>query len=57
MGIQSGIIYGQVIMGGAITTFALGLFGNTIYFIVLTAIGVFALFFVHFFLDSLQTEE
>ena len=28
MGIQNGIIYGQVILGGAITTFALGLFGN-----------------------------
>lgn len=28
MGIQNGIIYGQVIMGGIITTFALGLFGN-----------------------------
>ena len=57
MGIQSGIIYGQVILGGAVTTFALGYFGNTTYFIVLTAIGLISLLFVHFFLDSLQTEE
>lgn len=28
MGIQSGIIYAQVILGGCITTFALGLFGD-----------------------------
>ena len=55
MGIQSGIIYGQVILGGAVTTFALGLFGNTIYFIVLTGIGIAAFLFVNFFLDSLET--
>lgn len=53
MGIQSGIIYGQVILGGAVTTFALGLFGNQTYFIVLTGIGVLSFLFVYFFLDSL----
>ena len=53
MGIQSGIIYGQVILGGAVTTFALGLFGNQIYFIVLTVLGLISLLFVHFFLDPL----
>lgn len=53
MGILNGIIYGQVILGGTITAFALGLFGNFIYFIVLTVVGLLALLFVHFFLDSL----
>ena len=54
MGILNGIVYGQVILGGSITTFALGLFGNFIYFIVLTTIGVGALIFVHFLLDPLK---
>ena len=54
MGIQNGIIFGQVILGGAITTFALGLFGNFIYFIVLTVIGILSLLFVHFLLDPLE---
>lgn len=55
MGIQNGIIYGQVVMGGAVTTFALGLFGNFIYFIVLSAIGVLAFFFCYFFIDPLNS--
>ena len=57
MGIQSGIIYGQVILGGAITTFALGIFGNTVYFIVLTVIGTLSYLFVHFCLDDLMDVE
>ena len=55
MGIQSGIIYGQVILGGVVTTFALGLFGNQIYFLVLTGIGALSFLFVNFFLDPLET--
>jgi len=54
LGILNGIVFGQVILGGTITTFALGLFGNFIYFIVLTAIGVAALIFVHLLLDPLE---
>jgi MFS family permease len=54
MGIMNGIVYGQVILGGSITTFALGLFGNFIYFIVLTTIGIGSLLFVHFLLDPLK---
>ena len=54
MAIQNGIIYGQVMLGGIVTTFALGLFGDQIYFIVLTVIGTMSLLFVHFFLDPLE---
>lgn len=54
MGIQSGIIYAQIILGGCITTFALGLFGNEVYFIVLTAIGVVAFIVGKVFIDPLN---
>ena len=54
MAIQNGIIYGQVMLGGVVTTFALGIFGDQIYFMVLTIIGTMSLLFVHFFLDPLK---
>jgi hypothetical protein len=53
MGMQNAIIYGQVLLGGIITTFALGIFGNTVYFTVLTVIGTLSFLFVHFMLDPL----
>ena len=57
MGIQSGIVYSNVLLGGTITTFALGLFGNEIYFIVLTVIGAISYFLCKIFLDPLPSSQ
>jgi hypothetical protein len=36
----NGIVYGSNLFGAIITTFGLGLFGNQIYFIILTFFGI-----------------
>jgi hypothetical protein len=53
MGILNGLVFGQLICGGVITTFALGLFGNQVYFIVLSIVGVMAFVLCRFCLDPL----
>ena len=55
MGIQNGLIFFHIFCGGLITTFALGVFGNLTYFIVLTVVGVISLAFCQFFLDPLSS--
>ncbi len=54
MGIQNGLVYTSNFVGAAITAFGLGLFGNQIYFIILTGIGILGFALCNFFLDPLK---
>lgn len=51
-GIQNSIIYGHQLLGAVVTTFALGFFGNKVYFSILTGIGLFAAAFSVIFLEN-----
>ena len=51
---MNGIVFSHLILGGVLTTFALGLFGNEVYFIILSAIGVFSFILCRFSLDPLE---
>lgn len=53
IGVLNGIVYSQIILGGVLTTFALGLFGDKIYFTILSIIGVISYFLCKFLLDPL----
>jgi hypothetical protein len=54
IGAMNGIVYSQIILGGVLTTFALGLFGNEIYFIILSGIGILSFILCKFCLDPLE---
>lgn len=54
MGIQNGLIYTSNFVGAAITAFGLGLFGNQIYFLVLTGVGILGFALCNLFLDPLK---
>lgn len=53
MGIQNGLIYTSNFIGAAITTFGLGLFGNQVYFLILTGVGIASFALCKLFLDPL----
>lgn len=53
MGIQNGLVFTSVLLGSVIITFGLGLFGNVIYYLLLTTIALLAFLICTFFLDSL----
>jgi len=51
---MNGIVFSNLILGGLLTTFALGLFGNEVYFIILSVIGVLSYFLCKNYLDPLE---
>ena len=53
MGILNGLVYCQSFLGAVIITFGLGIFGNNIYFTILTATGILAFVFCFIFLSPL----
>lgn len=54
MGIQNGLVYASALLGSIIITFGLGLFGNFVYFLILTGIGMLAYLMCWLFLDPLD---
>jgi len=55
LGIQNGLVYTSSLLGAIVITFGLGLFGNEIYFLVLTLLGLLAFLLCTFFLDPLTS--
>ena len=55
-GIFNGIFCAQSITGAFITTFGLGYFENSIYFLIVTIIAIFSAIFCQFFIDDLQSD-
>ena len=53
-GIANGIVYGSSLFGALVTTFGLGYFGSTVYFIILSVLTVISLLVCTFFLDGLK---
>lgn len=56
-GITNGIVYGSSLFGAIVTTFGLGYFGSSIYFIILTALTLVSWLVCTIFLDGLQGEN
>lgn len=54
MGILNGLVYASGLLGSIIITFGLGLFGNLVYFLILTSIGMLAFLLCWIFLDPLD---
>ena len=54
LGILNSLICGQSLFGAIFITFGLGIFGNEIYFIILTGTGLLAFVFCYFLLDPLE---
>jgi hypothetical protein len=53
-GITNGIVYGSSLFGAIVTTFGLGYFGSSTYFIILTVLSLVSWLVCTIFLDGLQ---
>jgi hypothetical protein len=50
------IIFSNILLGSLVTTFGLGLFSDTVYFIILTVFGGLAILFSIFFIQNVQAK-
>lgn len=51
------IIFSNILLGSLVTTFGLGLFSDTVYFISLTLFGLLAVMFSSFFIEDVQNKK
>jgi len=54
IGVLNGIVFTQILLGGILTTFGLGLFGNKTYFTILSIVGISSFVLCRFMLDPLE---
>lgn len=56
-GLLNMLIFSNILLGSIVSTFGLGFFGNTEYFIILTFIGVVSALFGIFLLEDVQKKD